>query len=246
MNAFADILEAIGHAPIEKRAITNHGVLNEAYAYANPSSFSARHEIDIGGVAILLISGTPRSTSTASVFTSAIFPRNCGRTFDNITGLLEAEGCTWHDIVPHQLLPAGHRSRLRRFQCRTHRVLKEQGLDPAARVYRHSSASLPSRDACRDRSHCHVRTDKAWLHKELAVMRRMVAGCGLRDGRGSALLILPRRVRARIRAKPRAQDESPITVTGKGTCECGAHPPGPPRDRVGRAIRGEARDLSPL
>ena len=33
MNAFADILEAIAHAPIEKRAITNHGVLNEAYAY---------------------------------------------------------------------------------------------------------------------------------------------------------------------------------------------------------------------
>jgi len=29
MNAFADILEAIAHAPIEKRAITNHGVLNE-------------------------------------------------------------------------------------------------------------------------------------------------------------------------------------------------------------------------
>ena len=30
MNAFADILEAIGHAPIEKRAMTNYGVLNEA------------------------------------------------------------------------------------------------------------------------------------------------------------------------------------------------------------------------
>ena len=58
MNDLGDILEAIGHAPIRKRAITNHGVLNEAYAYAKPSSFSRGMRIDIGGVAILLISGT--------------------------------------------------------------------------------------------------------------------------------------------------------------------------------------------
>src|ERR1700735_2437279 len=58
MNAFADILDAIAHAPIEKRAITNHGVLNEAYAYAKPSSFSRGMRIDIGGVVLLLISGT--------------------------------------------------------------------------------------------------------------------------------------------------------------------------------------------
>ena len=36
MNDFGDILEAIGHAPIRKRAITNHGVLNEAFAYSKP------------------------------------------------------------------------------------------------------------------------------------------------------------------------------------------------------------------
>ena len=47
MNAFADILEAIAHAPIEKRAMTNHGVLNEAYAYDKPSSFSRGMRIDI-------------------------------------------------------------------------------------------------------------------------------------------------------------------------------------------------------
>ena len=58
MNAFADILEAIAHAPIEKRAMTNHGVLNEAYAYAKPSSFSRGMRIDLNGLAILLISGT--------------------------------------------------------------------------------------------------------------------------------------------------------------------------------------------
>ena len=40
MTALSEILETIAHAPIQKRAITNHGVLNEAYAYAKPSSFS--------------------------------------------------------------------------------------------------------------------------------------------------------------------------------------------------------------
>ena len=40
MSTFAEILEAIAHAPVRKRAITNHEVLNEAFAYAKPSSFS--------------------------------------------------------------------------------------------------------------------------------------------------------------------------------------------------------------
>jgi branched-chain amino acid transport system substrate-binding protein len=41
------------------------------------------------------------------------------------------------------------------------------------------------------------------------------------------------------------QNTSPITVTGKGTCECGAHPPGPPKDRVVVPYAGEPADLSP-
>lgn len=35
-------LDTAGHAPVEKRAITNHAALNEAYSYQKPSSFS-RH-----------------------------------------------------------------------------------------------------------------------------------------------------------------------------------------------------------
>ena len=58
MNEPGNILEAIGRGPIAKRAITNQEMLNEAYAYAKPSSFSRGMRIDIGGVAILLISGT--------------------------------------------------------------------------------------------------------------------------------------------------------------------------------------------
>ena len=41
------------------------------------------------------------------------------------------------------------------------------------------------------------------------------------------------------------QNASPVTVTGKGSCECGAHPPGPPRDRAVAPYAGEPADLSP-
>ncbi|MGD0789336.1 MAG: ABC transporter substrate-binding protein [Terracidiphilus sp.] len=42
-----------------------------------------------------------------------------------------------------------------------------------------------------------------------------------------------------------AQNAAPVTVSGKGNCECGAHPPGPPRDRVVVPYAGEPADLSP-
>ena len=42
-----------------------------------------------------------------------------------------------------------------------------------------------------------------------------------------------------------SQNASPVTVTGKGSCECGAHPPGPARDRAVAPYAGEPDDLSP-
>ena len=58
MNSITELLANIAHTPIKKRAMTNHGVLNEAYAYAKPSSFSRGMRIDLNGLTILLISGT--------------------------------------------------------------------------------------------------------------------------------------------------------------------------------------------
>ncbi|MFY9645528.1 MAG: Rid family hydrolase [Terriglobales bacterium] len=86
-------------APIEKRAITNLGVLNEAYHYARPSTFSRGMRIDIGNVVILLISGTASIDENGVSVHVGDFRAQCRRTFQNITGLLEAEGATWHDIV---------------------------------------------------------------------------------------------------------------------------------------------------
>ena len=51
----ADLLQNLGALPVEKRAITNLRVLNEAYDYAKPSSFSRGMRIDLNGLTILLI-----------------------------------------------------------------------------------------------------------------------------------------------------------------------------------------------
>lgn len=42
-----------------------------------------------------------------------------------------------------------------------------------------------------------------------------------------------------------AQSPAPIDVSAGHVCECGAHPPGPPRDRVVQPYAGEPADLSP-
>jgi enamine deaminase RidA (YjgF/YER057c/UK114 family) len=99
MSAFAEILETIAHAPIKKHAITNHSVLNEAFAYAKPSSFSRGMRIDLNGVTILLISGTASIDEHGVSVHLGDFRAQMHRTLANITALLESEGCTWHDIV---------------------------------------------------------------------------------------------------------------------------------------------------
>ena len=75
MIDFTEILETIAHKPIEKRAMTNHGVLNEAYAYAKPSSFSRGMRIDLNGLTILLISGTASIDEDGQERAHRRFPR---------------------------------------------------------------------------------------------------------------------------------------------------------------------------
>jgi 2-iminobutanoate/2-iminopropanoate deaminase len=96
----AEMLEAVGRgATIEKKAVTALGVLNEAYDYAKPSSFSRGLRIELGGIVILLISGTASVDENGASVHAGDFRAQCRRTFLNITGLLESEGVTWKDIV---------------------------------------------------------------------------------------------------------------------------------------------------
>ncbi|AXC12095.1 Bona fide RidA/YjgF/TdcF/RutC subgroup [Acidisarcina polymorpha] len=99
MNESTNLLETLAHTPVEKRAITNHGVLNEAYAYAKPSSFSRGMRIELNGFTILLISGTASIDENGKSVHVGDFRAQMRRTLENIRGLLESEGCTWHDIV---------------------------------------------------------------------------------------------------------------------------------------------------
>ena len=99
MNEITAIMETLGRAPIKKHAITNHGVLNEAYSYDKPSSFSRGMRIDLNGAAILLISGTASIDEQGKSFHIGDFRGQMRRTLANITGLLSSERCTWHDVV---------------------------------------------------------------------------------------------------------------------------------------------------
>src|SRR5579862_6159283 len=130
MNAIAEILESIAHAPVNKRAITNHGVLNEAFAYAKPSSFSRGMRIDLGGVTILLISGTASIDEQGISVHIGDFRAQMQRTFANITGLLESEGCTWHDIVRTTCYLRDIDRDYDAFNEERTNFYKEQGLDP--------------------------------------------------------------------------------------------------------------------
>jgi 2-iminobutanoate/2-iminopropanoate deaminase len=95
----ADVLQALAAAPVERRAITNLRVLNEAYEYPRPSSFSRGLRIDLNGLAILLISGTASIDENGLSIHIGDFRAQTRRTFENIKGLLAAEGATWKDIV---------------------------------------------------------------------------------------------------------------------------------------------------
>jgi 2-iminobutanoate/2-iminopropanoate deaminase len=117
-------------APIEKRAITNLNVLNEAYAYAKPSSFSRGMRIDLGNVVVLLISGTASIDENGVSVHIGDFRKQMRRTLQNITALLAAEGCTWHDIVRTSCYLRDIDRDYAEFNEERTAFFKEQGLDP--------------------------------------------------------------------------------------------------------------------
>ena len=84
---------------VQKRAITAKEVLNEAYDYPRPSSFSRGFRIDIKGATILLISGTASIDERGKTVHEGDFRAQTLRTYKNITALLAAEGATWKDVV---------------------------------------------------------------------------------------------------------------------------------------------------
>ena len=130
MISLSEVLETFSHASVEKRAITNHGVLNEAYAYAKPSSFSRGMRIDLNGLTILLISGTASIDENGVSVHIGDFRSQLRRTYENITGLLKSEGCTWHDSVRTTCYLRDIDRDYEAFNEERTKFFAEQGLDP--------------------------------------------------------------------------------------------------------------------
>ena len=90
---------ADGELPIARTAIEAPSVLNEAYDYSKPASFTRGLRFDIGDKSMLLISGTASVDEAGRTTHVGDFRAQLWRTYRNISALLSAEGATWHDIV---------------------------------------------------------------------------------------------------------------------------------------------------
>jgi enamine deaminase RidA (YjgF/YER057c/UK114 family) len=122
--------QGVVKVPIEKRALTNRSVLNEAYEYAKPSSFSRGMRIDLDGLVILLISGTASIDERGASIHVGDFRAQCRRVFQNITALLAAEGATWKDVVRTTCYLRDIDRDYVQFNEERTAFYKEQGLNP--------------------------------------------------------------------------------------------------------------------
>ena len=88
-----------GRPVVPRRAIHAPAVLNEAYDYPQPSSFSRGVRVELPGATMLFLSGTASVDEAGRTVHEGDFAGQCLRTFRNLTVLLVAEGASWHDVV---------------------------------------------------------------------------------------------------------------------------------------------------
>ncbi len=115
---------------VQKKAIVAPRVLNEAYRYPKPSSFSRGLRLDIKGVTILLISGTASIDENGLTVHEGDFRAQTLRTYRNITELLAVEGATWKDVVRTTCYLRDIERDYAAFNEIRTQFFKEQGLDP--------------------------------------------------------------------------------------------------------------------
>ncbi|MGJ5815652.1 Rid family hydrolase [Paludibaculum fermentans] len=126
-----EIIQALSSATsIAKSKITNPAVLNEAYDYSKPSSFSRGLRLEFGNVVVLLISGTASIDENGQTVHVGDFRAQLARTYHNITGLLAAEGATWKDIVKTTCYLRDIERDYAAFNEERTRFFQQQGLDP--------------------------------------------------------------------------------------------------------------------
>lgn len=85
------------HVP--RRAISAPRVLNEAFAYAHPSSFSRGMRVESKGAATLYLSGTASIDAGGRTVYPGDFAAQLLRTYRNLTELLTVERASWRDVI---------------------------------------------------------------------------------------------------------------------------------------------------
>jgi enamine deaminase RidA (YjgF/YER057c/UK114 family) len=118
------------HRRVSRKAIRAPQVLNEAYAYERPSSFSRGLRLDIKGATILLISGTASLDEHGRSIHQGDFRAQTLRTYQYITALLESEGASWKDIVRTTCYLRDIERDYDAFNEVRSEFFKQQGLDP--------------------------------------------------------------------------------------------------------------------
>jgi 2-iminobutanoate/2-iminopropanoate deaminase len=88
-----------GRPALRKQAIRAPEVLNEAYDYSLPSSFSRGMRVPLPGATMLFLSGTASVDEYGRTVYPGDFQAQCLRTFRNLTQLLDSEQASWHDII---------------------------------------------------------------------------------------------------------------------------------------------------
>jgi 2-iminobutanoate/2-iminopropanoate deaminase len=115
---------------VRKKAIVAPQVLNEAYVYPKPSSFSRGLRLDIKDVTILMISGTASIDENGLTVHEGDFRKQTLRTYHNITALLAAEGASWKDVVRTTCYLRDIERDYAAFNAIRTEFFKGQGLDP--------------------------------------------------------------------------------------------------------------------
>jgi len=88
-----------GRPVVPKQAICAPEVLNEAYDYSTPSSFSRGMRVELPGTTMLFLSGTASVDENGDTVHPGDLTAQCLRTFRNLAGLLAVESASWHDVV---------------------------------------------------------------------------------------------------------------------------------------------------
>ncbi len=88
-----------GRPVVERRAVHAPGVINEAHAYARPSSFSRGMRVELSDASMIFLSGTASVNEEGKAAHTGDFAAQCLRTYRNLTELLDSEGASWHDVI---------------------------------------------------------------------------------------------------------------------------------------------------